>query len=196
MKFITISLSCLPYGIAFITGVVLDRFVRNYPLFSLDKKLDVIEIGTLVATIAVAFMIPRYITKFIEDVRGVKQMLIEELRELLEISNEIQTVIKDAHYCGNFTPDNRDKVVRTFHELELKTDSIVSQTTEAFGKKVECTNQSIKNLVMDYQDAITGGELMMSSFSKVDERYFRELNTAHSKIETGVKTLMQTLYKL
>lgn len=196
MKLVPGLLSFFLYSILFLSGMLIDRSIRNYPVFRLDAKLNVLDAGTLLATVAVAFMIPLFVTKLIEDTRGVKQMLIEELKELLCITKEIRGVLNKSYLSGSFSDTDRDNIVRIFNEMEIKVDSVVSQTSEAFGSKAQRLNQDMKNLVISYQDFITGGELMMSSFVKVEERFFRESNTEHSKIETGLKTLMQTLYKL
>lgn len=196
MRFPQSFLSFLLYLIVFISGMLIDRSIKYYPFLKLDKQLNILDFGTLLATVAVAFMIPLYVTKIIEDTRGVKKMLVDELRELLDITEKIRNIISQSYNNGSFSSSDRDNIIHVFNNMELKVDSITSQTTEAFRGRSNLLNQKVKDLVINYQDYVTGGELMMSSFVKVEERFYRESSTEFSKIETGIKTLMQTIYKL
>jgi hypothetical protein len=196
MRFLQNFLTFLLYLIVFLSGMIIDRAIKFYPLLKLDKQINILDLGTLLATVAVAFMIPLYVTKIIEDTRGVKKMLVDELIELLEIVKEINIVISQSYNRGSFSSQNRDDIIHIFNSMELKVDSITSQTAEAFGERSGSLNRKIKDLVINYQDYITGGELMVSRFVRVEERFYRESNTEYSKIETGIKTLMQAIYKL
>ena len=54
---------------------------------------------------------------------------------------------------------------------------------------------TLTKLLYDYKEYVTGGELMLSSFIAVNDRFYRESNTEHSKIETGLKKIIQQIYK-
>jgi hypothetical protein len=181
--------------IAFVSGITLDRFFQDFPYLKLDPQINILSLASLIVTIVIAFLIPISITKLIEDKRGIKAFLVDEFKELIIILNKIKTIIVDAHGKGIFETHDRDNINYIFHEAELKTSSIREQIKEAFGEKVEETNKNLTDLLFSYKDYITGGELMNSSFTKVEDRFYRESNTEYSKIETGLKTEIQKIQK-
>ena len=189
--FITVILALFPFG----TGIFFDRLFINFPLLQLDPKINILQIASLVVTVVIAFLIPLYVNKLIEDKRGAKSFIIEELKELIKITFKIKDVISNAHEIGVFTSKDRDTINYIFHEAELKIFSIQEQIKEAFEHNVENTSKNLSSLVSVYKEHVTGGELMHSGFNKVDERYYRENNTKYSKLETGLKKFIQSVYK-
>jgi len=181
--------------ISFTFGCLIDRSFLDFPYLQLESKINILDIFSLLVTVAIAFMIPFFINKLIEEKRGLKSFLIEELRELIKIINKIKTIISDAHTKGSFDLKNRDDIIYTFHEAELKVASIREQLDVVFDNKSECLCKTLTDLVLTYSGYVTGGELMTSSFVRVDERFYRENNTQHSKIETGLKKLIHEIYK-
>lgn len=190
-KFITGFLILL----SFILGILLDRCFKNFPYLELDPKVGVLDLATLLITIAIAFMIPIFVTKIIEDKKGIKIFFVDEVKELIFILSEIKKVISDAHGLGEFKPTDRDKINYIFHTAELKIVSIREQVEIAFKNKAEETGTALVDSLFEYKDYLTGGELMLSTFVKVDERFYKENNTHYSKLETKLKTLTQKIYK-
>ncbi len=182
-------------AISFTAGIALDRFFKDFPYLKLDPKINILNLANLLVTIIIAFLIPLYITKLIEDKRGIKTFLVNEFKELIAILIEIKKIVSDAHTKGIFETCDRDKINYTFHEAELKTNSIREQIKVAFAENADETNKNLTELLFNYKNYLTGGELMNSSFVKVDERFYRESNTEYSKIETGLKTSIQKIYK-
>lgn len=181
--------------VAFILGIFLDRIFLDFPYLKLDPQVNVLDIANLIVTIVIAFMIPFFINKLIEEKRGLKTFIIDELKCLIEIISKVKTIINDAHTKGVFEAKDRDCIIYTFHEAELKVVSIKEQLNVIFEDDCDhiCTN--LTELLFTYKDYVTGGELMTSSFTTVNEHFYRENNTQHSKIETGLKKLIHEIYK-
>lgn len=180
----------------FIGGLIIGYVLKHYPYLTLDKDVNIIDLAMLVATIAIAFMIPIYIQKFIEDSKGVKASLVEELKELVILISSIKRIITDSHANGSFAVKDRDDILFVIYEAELKITSIEEQFKIAYESKCEEFANALKGFLYGYQDYLTGGEMMLSSFIKIDDRFYRENSTEYSKIETGIKTLIQRVHKL
>lgn len=190
---IIIILLCL---ISFILGVSLDRIFKNLSYLQLDPKVSVVDITSLLVTIFIALLIPFYINKLIDDKRGIKMCLIDEFKELIEIMAQIKAIISDSYSRGSFENKDRDNINYLFHSAELKINSVIEQMSITFKDEAVATKQALTALFDPYKDYLTGGELMISSFNKIDDRFYRENNTKYSKIETGIKVLIQKVYKI
>ncbi len=181
--------------IAFALGFLLSKFFIVIPIASFDTKIDIIELSSLFVSIVIAFMIPFFVTKIIEDNRGIKADLIDELKDLLKILNKIKEVVSSSHTNGSFKTADRDSIVFTFEEADQKVNSFQEQISVGFPERSKKTNDKLKVLYFEYHKFLTGGELMPSQFKKVDGRFNRDNNTAHSKVETGIKTIIQEIHK-
>jgi len=181
--------------IPFVLGIILDRFLKDFPYLELDPKINFLSLANLIVAIVIAFLIPFTVKKYIEDEKDIKSFLVDELKELISIVNCIKSIISDAHSNGSFSNNNRDCIIYKFHEAELKVNSIREQVKIAFESKSVEVEKNLSESLSKYDDYITGGELMNSSFVKVDERFFKESNVEYSKIETSLKKLIHKVYK-
>lgn len=191
----SIAITVIVGSLAFVLGMLFDLTIRDYPFLELDRQINIVELSTLLLTVFIAFLIPSTVTKIIDDNRGVKIFLVDELKELFKLVGEIKKTINDCYDVGILEPENKQHILLVFHESELKIDSIIQQTSEAFGSEANSINENLKILLFKYQDAITGGILMDANFIKIEEEFLRGSNTEYSKIETGLKTMIQALYK-
>ena len=176
-------------------GVLIDRLIKYYPYLSLDCKINAFDVANLFVTIVIAIMIPFFVSKLIEDKRGIKAMISEEIKELILIILDIKEVVSNSHRKGVFEVEDRDSINYKFHEAELKAYSIITQVNESFKSNSKETKETVISLLFGYKDYLTGGELMQSSFTKVDQRFLRENNTEYYKTETGLKTLIHRVCK-
>lgn len=181
--------------IAFALGILVRKFSEILPNSTFQTQINILDLANLLVSLLIAFMIPFFVTKIIEDNRGVKACLIDELRDLLKILIKIRDVVSNAHINGSFKVADRDNIIYTFDEAELKVNSFQEQIRVGFPEKSKKTNNKLKALFFEYQNLLTSREIATSTFKKVDDRFNRENNTAHSKIETGIKTIIQEIHK-
>lgn len=181
--------------IVFIFGLLVGRLWKNFPYLKFNPEINILDSVNLLVMVIIAFMIPIFITKLIEDKRGIKIILIDETRELISIISEIKNIISSAHSSGALKVTDKDDINFKFHEAELKANSILEQIKESFVNNSPEVQGTIKGLLWNYKDYLTGGELMHSSFIKVNQHFYRENITEYYKIETGLKTLIQKICK-
>lgn len=177
-------------------GALFGHLIPDVPKISLDWNTGVIDLVNLLVTIFIALMIPLLLTKFLENQREVKNLIIDEMKELLKLIAEIPGVIHGAQQEGKYTSKDRDAIVRGFHKADLKLNSIIEQVSEAFPKKSKEIISCLKEPYNAYHSFITGGELMTSKFKQVDDRCYMSTNTEYSKVTTCIKTTIQRIYKL
>lgn len=179
----------------FFMGIITDRFIKYWPYLKFDFSVNILDGATLLITISIGVLIPVFVNKLIEEKKGAKIFIVDEIKDFLEIIFRIKKIIFETHKNGIFKSKDRDDINYIFHEAELKINCIREQIKEAFDDNHEDTCTDLVTLLMAYKNYITGGELMNSNFVKVDERYFKESNTEYSKIETDFKIIMHSIHK-
>lgn len=160
-----------------------------------QKEINIIELLNLFVTIIIAFLIPMFIGKFLDDNKSIKSCLIDELKIILTTLSHANDVIIKAHQKKSFTQKDRDTIVWIETETELQITSFQKQIEVAFKKESTKTCESLKKCVPKYMSFLTGGDLMLSSFKKVDTSFLRLNKIAFSNAQTDVKTLIQEIYK-
>lgn len=187
----TVALVAFSVGI----GVVLDRLIKNIPYFSFDGEVNALDLLNLIVTIVIAFLIPFSVSKILEDQRGVKTSVIDDLKDLLGIVREVKKSISDAYSSGTISASNKDAIYYVFFEAELRTGSIQAQLKESFPQKANELNKQLQDALFEFDHVITGGVLAQSTFTVVDDNFRRQSDTAHSKLETQIKTIIHKVHK-
>lgn len=175
-----------------IVGVGIGCILNNIPFLTLDPQISVADLANLAVTIFIAVVV----AKILQSTLAIKTYLIEELGELIGLVKLAHKVIADAYSAGSFSSTDRDKLMFAFHNVELKLGSLEAQMSAAFPKKSVVIMQSLKNSYFDYKNHLTGGEIILSSFTHVSDACYRDCCTQHSKIETVIKTTLQKVHKL
>lgn len=184
----------LPFGLCFIAGVSLDRIFVDFPYLKLNPQVSVIEVAGLFVTFTIAFMIPFSVNKLIEEKRGLKVFLIDDLKDLISIVKVVETTISDSHSRGDFSSDDRDFIVHTFNDAGLKIEIIKSQLEIIFKDEYKEYSDKLSELIISYDNYVTGGELMISSFVKVNEHFFLENKTRYASFEKELKKFILRIY--
>ena len=179
----------------FLGGFVFGVFVRFFHHFILSNQIHFFEVANFVLTASIGVAIPFLVKKRIDDNRSIKSFLVDEVKELISLVDEIKQIVSGCFLAGAISKDDKDKIIYLFHRAELKLASIERQATISFKKESPSIIADLKKSLGDYHDYLTGGDLMISTFRKVDSRFYRENNNEHSKIETNLKTSIHKIYK-
>lgn len=180
---------------AFVVGVVLDRLVKNFPFFTFDGDINGLDLANLVITLLIAYLIPSSVSKIIEDQRGIKTCIIDDLNNLLEIVQEVKKIISESYAGGSISVSNKDRIYYVFFEAQLKVTSIQTQINESFSRKATELNKQLEDAIFNFDDAITGGVLAQSTFVTIDDNFRRQSDTDHSKFGTQIKTIIHKVHK-
>lgn len=180
----------------FVIGAFSGFFVLHFPFIELDTEVKLFDIVNFILALSLGLWVPFVIKKAIDDNREIKAYIAEDLKILISNLSRVTETISNAYEVGSFSIKDRDSIIHAFHFLELEVSCIEDQMKISFPKKTDELTMKLKNLLLDYQDYLTGGELMLSSFTIVDDRFYKEHGTEFSKIKTGIKTLIHEIYKL
>ena len=180
--------------IAFAIGILLDVFIK-LPNKYFQTQINIVELANLLATILVAFLIPLFISKIIDDNKSIKACLIDELKALLNTIHGANEIIVSAYDKGSITKKDKDKIIWIQTETELKITSFQEQINIAYKNQAKSMCDELKKYCVDYMDFLTGDNVMLSSFKKVDITFLRSNKIKYSNVETGIKTLIQKVHK-
>ncbi len=179
----------------FASGVMVGHIVYDFPFLTLDHEVNIVSLINLVVTVVIAFMIPFFVSKILQDSRDIKEYLISEVKELIELNKKVKKILVKAYLANTFSVNERNEIIHAFHEIELKVGSIQEQM-RLFSKTAEAISNDMKIALFKYKDFMTGGRLMLSTFVKVDDAFYQECGDEHMKIETIFKTSIQKIHKL
>lgn len=146
-------------------------------------------------TIGIALAIPFLVKKGIDDNRGIKSFLVDEVKELIEITKSIKEVVSSSYSSGTFQPSDKDTILTNFHSAQQKLGSIQDQLKISFESESKKTIEDMKSALSNYKQYLTGGEMMWSSFTSVSHSFNNENNSEYSKMETILKASIHHIHK-
>jgi len=183
-------------SVIFIGGLCIGLLWKDLPLIKFNPELKLYEIANLLLTLTIGITIPLLVKKWIEDNRSIKTSLVDEIKNIISTLGKIKAIITSGHNDASISKENKDEINYLFHETELQINSLNEQLKIAFKSESKKIMEDLKKNYHSYKDYLTDGELMISSFIKVDDRFYREHNTESAKIETHLKTVIHQIHKL
>jgi len=187
---------CVLLLIAIITGLVVGLIWKDLPLVKFNSEIKLIEVANFILTMSLGIVIPFMVKKWIEDNRSVKAVLVDEIKNILSTLNKIKTIIDNCHTNQSISKEQKDEINFLFHETELQISSLEEQYKISFSSKQNSIISTLKTKYFEYKDYLTGGELMLSTFTNVDSRFYREHKTKFYQIETCLKLSVHSIHKL
>ena len=183
-------------AIFLISGIAIGIVWKDLPLVTFNSELKLSEVANFILTLTLGIVIPFMVKKWIEDNRSVKSTLVEEIKNIIYTLSKIKSIIDTCHSQNLITKEQKDEINFLFHESELQINSFDEQLKISFPNAHNSLATSLKKNYHEYKDYLTGGELMLSAFDKVDNRFYREHKTELFKIETHLKTVIHRIHKL
>lgn len=187
---------CVLLAVLFLGGLTLGLIWKDLPYVKFNNEIKLYEVANFLLTLTIGITIPLLVKKWIEDNRSVKSCLVEEIKNIIATIDNIKSIITTCHSSAKITKEQKDEINYLFHKSELQINSFDEQLKISFQSQCKRIMDKIKEKYHGYKDYLTGGELMLSSFDKIDDRFLREHNTEQSKIETYLKTVIHQIHKL
>ena len=178
-----------------LSGICIGVFIKNFPILEFDAKISLIEGLTFLLTIAIGVIFPLLINKWVDDNRTIKHFLVQEIEQLVEEINENEKLISRSFSEGSFNDEYRYKINYTFHSTELQMESIEKQFEVSFPNSHEILDE-MKESYRTYKDYLTGGEMMISSFDKIDLYFYREHKIEYNKFESHLKEMIHKIHRI
>ncbi|MGN6212237.1 hypothetical protein [Parafilimonas sp.] len=179
----------------FLIGLITGLIWKDIPYIKLNHEVKVTECLSIIVTLGIGIFIPLIVKKWIDDARSVKTYLVDELNSVLSTVNLIKLKIKESFDKGTIGKDEKDEINYLFHTAELQITSFKNQLKVAFPNQEKKLSQKLSETYNLYKDFLTDGPLMVSSFTKIDDRFYREHNQESMKLDSLFKTIIQQIYK-
>lgn len=176
-------------------GICIGVFVKNFPVLEFERKISVLETLTFIVTVAIGIVFPFLIKKWVDDNQTIKNYLVQEIEQLISEIKENKTLIAQSFTDGEFKSSQRDKINFTFHSTELQIESIQKQFEVSFPNSLSIV-EDMKDSFRIYKDYLTGGELMISTFDKIELPFYREHSNQYNKFESHLKEMIHKIHRI
>jgi hypothetical protein len=176
-------------------GICVGVFVKNFPILEFERKISVLETLTFLVTLAIGIIFPFLIKKWVDDNQTIKNYLVQEIEQLISEIKENKTLIAQSFTDGEFKSEQRDKINFTFHSTELQIESIQKQFEVSFPNSLKIV-EDMKDSFRVYKDYLTGGELMISTFVKIELPFYREHSNEYNKFESHLKEMIHKIHRI
>lgn len=182
--------------------VVLLLIVLNFQLigglgvFKIDNTINTLSFVSLLVTILIAIFVPFLIKKAIDDNRGIKFLLIDEVKSLICIVEGNHKIISELYSSGETIGNkHRDDLRENFFDAELKLDSIQSQFEISYPIKTEFPKKIFAHTIK-YKQFLTDSKFMMSAYTNVDYDFYREEKNAFATFQKDLIAQIHEIHKL
>lgn len=182
---------------ALILGVIcyiIGLFSARIGFIKFDDSVNIIDLIQVIITLLLGLLLPILVTKMMDDSKGIKCLIIDEIKNFLEEAKKIRLFLNEINTKGEVTGTDKDKIRALIYNAELLITSVNEQIQIAF--KDEKLQKKLSDSFIKYEDDVAGGELMSSEFKKINFAYLNLTNTSHSNFETEVKKILQEVYKM
>lgn len=169
-----------------------DLFQNLNIIPSIDYEMKMFDILNLLSTIAIALLIPFYISKFIDKEKSIKDFLKIECIDMLTEMSNLNLFLHNFKIGQNLTEDDKDNIMFLLEKSEKKLDNLIDYLLDAKLPHSVFNSDDFKNSFLKYWEAVTGGDLMSESFIYNEE--FRSNETiAFSSLEKDIKKFIVKL---
>lgn len=171
------------------------HLVGGLGAFTIDNTINTLSFISLVVTVIIAFLVPFLIKKAIDDNRGIKALLIEEINELICTAELNHKIISDLFANSTeIDSSHRDGVLENFFDIELKIDSLSAQFDISYPSKSKILEQVV-NHCLEYKRFLTDGKFLLSKFTHIDADFYREEKNAFAKLRKELVTKIHEIHK-
>lgn len=186
-----IAIICIIFFVGFILGVILN----DIPHFTLDKEIQIFPIINSLITILLALSIPFWITKQLDDNKGIKSFLTDEVSLVSNELEKIKVKLEQCYKTGTLTKEDRQEINLLFEQLDKRIDIITKQLEFSYSNKSKEDRTELKIANSVFWKSITAGELMSSKFRKITPQFWKMSMESYYKYEFEIKMLAHKISK-
>jgi hypothetical protein len=192
MKYLKYILLLLALVIAFFMGTV----YNDVPILKLNPEVRIFEPLSFLLTATIGLLIPFFIKRWIDDSRQVKNNLIEELKETLREVVVIKDKFKFCYQNNAIAQNDKQEIIVMFEQADQRITCLEQQFIESFDQETKLIRAEIRNEYMAYWKLATGAEMMSTTFTVVNENYYRRQSELFTKFETKIKQAINKVHRL
>jgi hypothetical protein len=132
---------------------------------SLDLEIRPIEVVTLSVTVGIALLVGYYLTNQINDLRAEKDLLIDDVRNVLRVLKSCRDTLNSCYDEGKIGPKSKTIILSHFHRLINGIDEIEAALGMSQCSSLPRDVASIKGAYLRYKMAATGGSFPSKPYS-------------------------------
>lgn len=179
----------------FLVILILYQLLGKSGAFVIDNTINILGFISLLVTISIAILVPFSIKKAIDDNRGIKLLIIDEVKELIRLVEKNHKIVTELYSQNvNIENNHRDEIRENFFDIELKIDSLKSQLDISYPSKDKLQKKIFEDY-LKYKQFLTDGKFMMSSYLNVCYDFYREEKNAFAKFQKNLMVYINEIHK-
>ncbi len=146
-------------------GMMIGFFIARTTNIKFQTDVDPVELANLILTLILALLIGLYIEPSNTSTRIEKDLHIEKLKSVIEISKEIHTFFVFCFTQNPLLPENKEKMVSLFRSLSNQVDLFLGQAEYSKAKYIFDKEMEVKNKFYRFKRTFTGGQFSSVAFA-------------------------------
>lgn len=167
-----------------LASIPISYWLLNYEAYILPQ-LNLVEVANLVMTLLLAVGIPLYIQNQIDNKKIIKDLIIEDIRRLIDNYCDNTTVLMQLQQNSILLSVAQEKIRFVFHRGDLIVDGITAQLG---GIQISKDKILITEITQPYYRYLTNGNLYENSFV-IDKDFIQahevELQKVNQRTQDG-----------
>jgi hypothetical protein len=171
-----------------LASIPISYWLLNYEAYILPQ-LNLVEVANLVMTLLLAVGIPLYIQNQIDNKKIIKDLIIEDIRRLIDNYCDNTTVLMQLQQNSILLSVAQEKIRFVFHRGDLIVDGITAQLG---GIQISKDKILITEITQPYYRYLTNGNLYENSFV-IDKDFIQAHEVELQKVTRELKMVIQKL---
>lgn len=171
-------------------GFFLGFSIKQLPFISVDPKVDLVAVGNLIAFVIFAVAIPSLLTTRINDRRCEKDLLIDEINQIVLMVNGINELISDS-LDDSITKNQFLTISAEFKKIRQSINFLESRTSKS--KKLTGMFSCLKVRQMEYWETVTGKNGIKNGGFSVKVSFY---NRQHNKYYELMRELKRIKFSI
>lgn len=163
-------------------GVSIGIALRNFNLFKLEEQINIIDLATLLVTIFLAFYIPAFLSKHMENLRFEKEVIIKKIIALQSSFNEVNKLVTECVQKNAVSQSKCHLIINSFTSISNELETVITLINYSHPKKLKPELTELKTFRREYKNLVTGGQFQHQNFKysaltkKEEEKLFNKID--------------------
>lgn len=167
--------------------ICIATFIQNYNLCpKLDYEVKIIDFMNLLATASIGLAIPFFISKWVDNNKTIKLLLIEECKETLVEVQKLHLLISGFQLGTTITIEQQNGIMFLLETSEKKLDNLIFLLSDAKLSQNIYNSTNFKNTFLKYWEDLTGEGLMSENYI-FDDSFKSLITISYYDLEREIK---------
>jgi len=175
-----------------LVGAVLMAVVTFWGGFTIDKKMPIVDLAQLAATLLLALYIPFAIDAYRDRARTVRTLLTDDVNSFLAVVRDINRVMTNCTNAGKTTPQDVMRIRTGFLTGNVKLGRVETRLFDVCKDRCKDSYYPFKDAYTRYWKAVTDGALY-SGGVQIDWDLWRKQELPFASLEHAAAGLLRYL---